>query len=145
MKVLILFIKYILDNISKVIFVCLFLKGTFIKFPGYLHGTRGFINQLHENINLDITIRSESDKMIDMMIDFRMKAFMAANIPKKRNFLDACIVTNLQKLQPKYQVLLSSKLKEINHIETFAKAIINKKGNLLTTFCIKLSLLSIMY
>jgi hypothetical protein len=100
-----------------------------LKFSGYLHGTRGYINQINESITLEITVKNEFNALTDKMIDYRMKAFLSNNMNKtKANFIEGSSKTNCENLLPEYQVLIKSKILEINQLETFKKAKIDNKG-----------------
>ena len=48
----------------------------FFKISSYCHGTKDFISQIHENMELDMAINNEKDNFFDSLVDDKMKSFL---------------------------------------------------------------------
>lgn len=48
----------------------------FLKISSYCHGTKDFISQIHENMELDMSINKDKDKFFDGLVDDKMKSFL---------------------------------------------------------------------
>jgi hypothetical protein len=48
----------------------------FLKISSYCHGTKDFISQIHENMELDMSINNNKEKFFDGLVDDKMKSFL---------------------------------------------------------------------
>ena len=87
----------------------------FYKFSGFIHGTRGFLNQIEENISIEVYVRDNYDKAISQIYDNRIRSWLKNK--NKKYYEDGLInSTSTNEISKDLQDFLHNKYpnKEIN-------------------------------
>ena len=106
---------------------CFSLEGVFMKVKNFIHGKRGHVNQIIQNIIIEQTINEELDDTLNRMADYKMKSYMiSANNNKKPNVLKKIILFN--QIQQEHILLMKSMFTNIQNIVFCHKTIYKNYG-----------------
>ena len=85
------------------------ILGMFKQYKSYIHGTRGYVNQIYQYSQIDIVVQDRLNDTVNEMIDFRMKSFITAHKSfDSANNLVGLNKTNVSHLNASIRSLLAS-------------------------------------
>lgn len=102
----------------------------FFKSKQYIHGRRGYINQIFEGFSLEKLVKKRLPEILDRMIDLNFKSLITSfdSSHRSRNCLIKPIKTDIYRLCQSIQNLLESNGLNMGSLLASERAIINHRG-----------------
>jgi len=102
----------------------------FFKSKQYIHGRRGFINQIFEGLSLEKLVKKRFPEILDRMIDHNFKTLITSFETNhgSRNCLIKPIKPDINRLCKSIQDLLENNGLNLSSLIASERAIINNRG-----------------
>jgi hypothetical protein len=105
----------------------------FFNSKNYIHGRRGFVNQIFQGLSLDKMVKKQLPEVLDQMIDYNFKSLITSfdKATRKRDCLLKPVQIDLNQLEESVARLLINNGLRSTSVLSSEKALINHLGKIM--------------